>query len=42
MMTAEDNQLTKDPTQYRRHPEQAISCAGREGNGKCGANTKQT
>lgn len=31
------------PMQYRDNPEQAISCAGREGNGKCGAtNAMQT
>lgn len=32
-------ELTNAPMQYRSHPEQAISCEGREGNGKCGAHT---
>jgi hypothetical protein len=33
-------ELTNAPMQYRKNPEQAISCAGREGNGKCGATSR--
>lgn len=35
------NQFHNAPMQYRYTPEQAISCAGREVSGKCGAHGKQ-
>lgn len=34
------NQFHNAPMQYRTNPEQAISCAGREVSGKCGARRK--